>query len=117
MAHRPRTDLVLPIVTIFFAGLAYPLGGFGLVYQTLPLCRSGSTPTVHHLYQTLPPGEGDRVIDSHIASGGLHPASWARVIRVDNVEDRGNTQGESERWVVGIAKKILKSSGRSACKK
>ena len=31
-------------------------------------------------------------IDSHIVSGGLHPASWATVIRVDNVENRTHTQ-------------------------
>ena len=115
MGARPRTDLSLPLLTIFFAGVAYPLGGFGLVYQSLPSCRSEFEPTVHHLYQTLPPGEGDRVIDSHIVSGGQHQASWCIVIRVDNVENRRHTQ----KWVgtmeVGIEKKILKSSGRSAC--
>ena len=112
-----RTDLVLPNVTIFFAGVAKLIGDFGLVYHSLPGLHSGSNPATGHLYQHLPAGEGDRVIDSHIVAGGLHPASWATVIRVDNVENRENTRGESERWVVGIEKKILKSSGRSACKK
>ena len=44
-------------------------------------------------------------------------ARWATVIRVDNVENGRHTQ----KWVgtmeAGIEKKILKSSGRSACKK
>ena len=31
MAHRPRTILVLPNVTIFFAGVAKLIGAFGLV--------------------------------------------------------------------------------------
>ena len=45
----------LPTLTGSCARGAKPIGGFGMVYQLLPTCRSGSTPTVHHLYQRLPP--------------------------------------------------------------
>ena len=31
MAHRPRTILGLPFLTIFFAGVANVIGAFGLV--------------------------------------------------------------------------------------
>ena len=59
MAHRPRTILSLPFLTIFLAADAKRLGGFGLVYQLLPAFESGSNPAAGGLYQHLPPGEGD----------------------------------------------------------
>ena len=48
-------NVSLPSLTKICARGAKPIGVLGLVYQCLPLCRSGSEPTVGHLYQSLPP--------------------------------------------------------------
>ena len=48
-------NLGLPTLTISHAADAKMDGDFGLVYQSLPRCRSGSNPAAGHLYQALPP--------------------------------------------------------------
>ena len=48
----------LPDVTGSCARGAEPIGILGLVYQRLPVCRSGFDPPVCHLYQSLPPRRG-----------------------------------------------------------
>ena len=50
----------LPNVTKIYARGAKPIGVFGLVYQRLPLRRSGSNPAADRLYQAPPPGNEDR---------------------------------------------------------
>ena len=57
MSVHGRTILGLPSLTGFLASDAKTLGGFGLVYQTLPLCRSEFDPATGDLYQMLPPPE------------------------------------------------------------
>ena len=90
--------LGLPFLTGFLAADAKPLGGFGLVYQSLPGCRSGSNPATGDLYQLLPPPDRRLTTDSHIHDTVAGWVWWTTVITVDNVENRENTQGESERW-------------------
>ena len=54
--HQPPCmRITLPNITGILARGAKPIGLFGLVYQLLPLCRTGSNPAVPHLYQVLPP--------------------------------------------------------------
>ena len=60
MTVHGRTDLGLPFLTGFFAGLAQTIGDFGLVYQSLPCLHSGSNPAAGLLYQSLPPRLGTR---------------------------------------------------------
>ena len=55
MSVHGRAILGLPFLTGFFAGVAYPLGGFGLVYQSLPSFESELRPATGDLYQPLPP--------------------------------------------------------------
>ena len=55
-----EADLGLPTVTKIFARGADTIGQLGLVYQRLPLCRSGPDPAADHLYQAPPPGNKDR---------------------------------------------------------
>jgi hypothetical protein len=110
--------LALPIPTISHAGPARRIGVFGLVaggitiaYQVSILggglpCRAFT----NHYHRGL-----GLHIDRSVVAGDQHQvAGWATVIRVDNVENGRHTQ----KWVgtmrVGIEKKILKSSGRSA---
>ena len=89
--HR-RTILGLPFLTGFFAGVAYPLGGFGLVYQLLPASGSGFDLLVCHLYQLLPPPDRRLTTDSHMHDTVAGWAGWTRVITVDNVENGRHTQ-------------------------
>ena len=58
---------LLPNVTGIFARGAKPIGGFGLVYQLLPLCRSGSVTIIISYYQTLPAAE----LNTHMISSIL----------------------------------------------
>jgi len=51
--------IALPNPTKILARGAKPIGRLGLVYQRLPLCRSGSTPAVCGLYQAPPPGDNN----------------------------------------------------------
>ena len=55
MAILGWTRLGLPLLIIFLAADAKTLGAFGLVYQSLPRCRSEFEPATSHLYQHLPP--------------------------------------------------------------
>jgi len=58
--HRPiRVRRRLPNITGSFARDANLLGVFGMVYQRLPLCRSGWDPATGLLYQAPPPGNKD----------------------------------------------------------
>ena len=59
-------------------------------------------------------GEGLH-IDRSVVAGHQHQvAGWHRVIRVDNGVSHGEHSRRVRTVVVGIEKKILKSSGRSA---
>ena len=49
----------LPNITGSFARDANLLGVFGMVYQRLPTCRSGSDPATGGHYQAPPPGNKD----------------------------------------------------------
>ena len=49
----------LPNVTKIYARGAKPIGDFGLVYQRLPICLSGSNPAADRLYQAPPPGNSN----------------------------------------------------------
>ena len=84
--------LGLPLLTGFFAGVAYPLGGFGLVYQSLPSFESGSNPVAGGLYQLLPPPDRRLTTDSHMHDTVAGWSGWATVITVDNVENHRNYQ-------------------------
>ena len=50
----------LPNVTGICARGAKPIGAFGLVYQRLPVCRSGWDPAAGGHYQAPPPGYNNR---------------------------------------------------------
>ena len=115
----------LPTPTGSHAGPARRIGGFGLVtgritiaYQPPDLGLNLPCTTFTNHYRR---GLGT----THRSECSRHQAPRHRVGRVAQgyrcierwctVE---NTQGESERWhtgLVGVTKKILKSSGRSAC--
>ena len=92
MAGDLLPNLGLPFLTGSFAGLAYAIGGFGLV-------GGGFTIPYHVsiLGQTLP----QETFTKHYHRGDgltielniMHQVTgWARVIRVDNVENRRHTQ-------------------------
>ena len=80
MAHRPRTILGLPLLTIFLAADAKTLGGFGLVYRLLPACRSESEPAMRRLYQLLPPPDRRLTTEPDLHDTVAGWAGWARVI-------------------------------------
>ena len=91
MAGDLLPNLGLPFLTGSFAGLAYAIGGFGLV------CGGFTIPYhVSILGQTLPQEtftkhyhRGDGLgIDLSVAGIRHQVTGWARVIRVDNVENR-----------------------------
>ena len=57
-------NVSLPSLTKICARGAKPIGDLGLVYQRLPLCRSGSPTILLHYYQRLPAA----VLNTHMIS-------------------------------------------------
>ena len=57
--HQIRVRRRLPNITGSCARGAKPIGVFGMVYQRLPLCRSGWDPATGGHYQAPPPGNKD----------------------------------------------------------
>ena len=57
--HGIRVRRRLPNITGSCARGAKPIGVFGMVYQRLPLCRSGWDPATGLLYQAPPPGNSN----------------------------------------------------------
>ena len=76
--------LGLPLLTIFFAGVAQSIGDFGLVYQLLPLCRSGSNPATGDHYQLLPPPDRRLTTEPDVHDTVAGWSGWTTVITVDN---------------------------------
>ena len=66
----------LPTLTGSRAHAAQTHGDFGLVYQRLPVCRSGSEPADNMLYQSLPPRPGQLTIDLGVGEVFAGVAEW-----------------------------------------